>query len=143
MNRPPGSILLGGATVAVVAAVVAGLFALGSPTEERARRLDTRRVADLQGIMTANSLYWTRHARLPATLEELVSEPGVQISTADPATAEDYAYQLVDSIRYEVCATFDLPSGQIARDPMRDLWAHAAGPQCFSLEAKDISDRER
>jgi len=143
MKRSPGSILVGVAAVAVVAAVVTGLFVLGSPMEERARRLDDRRVTDLQGIMAATNLYWTRYSRVPDSLDELIGEPGVQISTADPATSEVYGYQSLDSLRYEVCASFDLASGEISRDPTKDLWAHGEGPQCFSLEAEDITDDER
>ena len=44
---------------------------LGSPTEERARRVDARRVTDLQAIAAATNLFWTRHARLPETLDDL------------------------------------------------------------------------
>jgi hypothetical protein len=143
MTRLPGSLLLGAAAVAVVAAIVVGLFVLGSPMEERERQLDNRRVADLQAIMAATNLYWTRYSRVPATLEELIAEPGVQISTADPVSSEVYGYRSVDSIRYEVCASFDLASGEISKNPRRDLWAHGAGAQCFSLEAEDITDDQR
>jgi hypothetical protein len=143
MNRLPGSLLLGAAALAVVAAVVTGLFVLGSPMEERERQLDNRRVADLQAIMAATNLYWTRYSRVPATLDELIAEPGVQLRTADPASSEVYGYQSMDGIRYQVCASFDLASEEISRDPTRDLWAHGAGSQCFSLEPEDITDHER
>ena len=42
MKLSPGSVLLGAAVTVVVAAVVAGLFVLGSPQEERTRRIDRR-----------------------------------------------------------------------------------------------------
>ena len=143
MKLSRGSVLIGAALTAVIAAVVAGLFVLGSPQEERARRIDDRRVADLQGIMAATDLYWTRYSRLPASLDDLTAEPGVKISTTDPASAEIYGYQLLDSVRYEVCASFERESGEISRDPTRDLWAHGSGPQCFQLEAEDITRDER
>jgi hypothetical protein len=103
----------------VITAVVAGLFILGSPTEERARRIDDRRVADLRGIVAATDLYWTRHSRLPASLDVLTAEPGVRISTGDPASLETYGYQPLDSARYEVCASFERESGETSRDPER------------------------
>ncbi len=138
MKSPPGSILLGASVVAVVTAVVAGLFVLGSPSEERARRVDRRRVADLQAIAAATDLYWTRHARLPGSLADLNAEPGVNISAGDPAGAESYGYQPLDNIRYEVCASFEQETEATSPDRARNLWAHGSGRQCFELEAKEI-----
>ena len=143
MKPSAGTWFLGAAVTVVIVAIVAGLLVLGSPTEERARRLDDRRVADLQGIMAATDLYWTRHDRLPGSFAELSGEPGVTIVTEDPERAETYGYQPLDSIRYELCATFDRASEEISRDPGRDLWLHGTGRQCFELEAKGIADDER
>ena len=127
----------------VTAAIVVGLFALGSPADERSRRIDDRRVADLQGIMAATNVYWTRHSEVPFSLDELAAEPGVTISTVDPTSGEAYGYQPVDSARFDVCARFDLESGEISRDPRMDLWAHGSGRRCFHLEAEDITQNER
>ena len=110
--------------------------------EERARRLDNRRVTDLRGITAATDLYWTRHSELPASLVGLSAEPGVQISTADPESSETYGYQLLDSVQYELCASFDLESEEIVRDPEKNLWAHGPGQQCFQLEAEEIERNE-
>ena len=142
MKPRPGSILLGASVAAVAAAVVAGLFVLGSPSEERARRIDRRRVADLEAIAAATDLYWTRHARLPGSLAELNAEPGVNVSTGDPAGAESYGYQPLDSVRYEVCANFERETEATSPDPARNLWAHGAGRQCFALEATEIERTE-
>ena len=139
MKPTLGTVLFGAAVTTVIAAVVAGLFVLGSPTEERARRMDDRRVADLQAIVAATDLYWTRHSRLPATLDDLTAEPGVKISTGDPVSSEIYGYQPVDSTRYEVCASFERESRETSRDPESNLWAHGSGRQCFRLEAEEIT----
>ncbi len=142
MKFPTGSVLLGASVTTVITAVVAGLFVLGSPMDERARRVDDRRVADLQGIVASTDLYWTRHSRLPASLDELNAEPGVTISTSDPASSEIYGYQPLDSAHYEVCANFERESGETSRDPARaarNLWAHGSGRQCFQLEAEEIT----
>ena len=139
MKPPPGSVLLGASVTTVITAVVAGLFVLGSPTEERARRVDRRRVADLRRIVAATDLYWTRHSRLPASLDELNAEPGVGIGTRDPASSEFYVYHPLDSARYEVCATFERDSEETSRVPARTLWDHGSGPQCFQLEAQAIT----
>ena len=107
MNLSPRSIALAGSATAVVAAVAFGLVLLGSPAQERARRIDDRRVADLHGIAAASNLYWSRHSRLPASLDDLTAAPGLRINTRDPVTTETYGYEVLDSLRYEVCATFD------------------------------------
>ncbi len=139
MKLSPGSVLLGTSVTTVITAVVAGLFVLGSPREERARRVDSRRVADLQAIVAATDLYWTRRSRLPASLDELNAEPGVSIKTGDPARSEFYGYQTLDSINYEVCASFERESEETSSDPARNLWVHGSGRQCFQLEAKEIT----
>lgn len=138
MRPPPGAVLLGIAGAGVLAAVTAGLFLIGSPGQERARRIDDRRVEDLRAIAAAIDLYWTRHGRLPASLDELRGEPGVQIVTTDPDGAEGYGYQPVDSVRYEVCARFRRETEVSYQYPGRNLWAHGAGWQCFPLEPKTI-----
>jgi hypothetical protein len=143
MKLSPGSVLLGAAMAAVFSAMVAGVFVIGFPREERGRRSDDRRVEDLQGIRAATDLYWTRHSQLPASLDDLTAEPGVTIRTSDPASLQAYAYQPLDSIRYEVCASFAQESREIARDPKMDLWAHGSGRQCFQLEAEGITGDER
>ena len=65
------------------------------------------------------------------------------ITTTDPVGSETYGYQALDSLRYEVCATFEEESGEISRDPAKDLWAHGAGRQCFELEPEEITHDPR
>ena len=120
MNLSPRSIVLGASGATVVAAVAFGLVLLGPPAQERERRIDDRRVADLHGIAAATDLYWTRHGRLPASLDDLVAEPGLRISTRDPTSSEMYGYRALDDGRYEVCATFATDSRgptRITRSP--------------------------
>jgi len=107
MNLSPRSIALAASATAVVAAVAFGLALLGSPAQERERRIDARRVADLHGIAAASNLYWSRHSRLPASLDDLTAAPGLRVNTRDPLSSETYGYEALDSLRYEVCATFD------------------------------------
>ena len=119
-------------TAVVAAAVVTGIVIIGSPMEERTRRLDTRRVQDLQQISQAVQVYHTRHQRTPASLEELSKEPGLAMVPRDPVTGQPYGYTTLDSDSYEVCGTFDRDS-----DPRTArFWSHGAGTQCFTLNAK-------
>nr|MBP7163056.1 hypothetical protein [Candidatus Omnitrophota bacterium] len=84
-------------------------------------------------------LYWTRHKRLPASLEELTAEPGTGAKRADPVTNQPYEYRTRGGNAYELCAAFDREStsGQ-QHYYYRNFWAHGAGRQCFSLEAQEI-----
>ena len=135
-----GSVLFVASVITVIAAVGVGLFIIGPPMEERARRFDNRRVEDLEGIVDATELYWTRHSRLPVSLDELTAEPGVMmmINTTDPANSETYGYQAVDSTHYEVCASFEQESGETSSNSARNLWAHDSGLHCFTVEAEEI-----
>ena len=132
--------LLGALVTTVVAvAIVTGIVMLGSPSEERRRRLDQRRVQDLTNLARAVDLYWTRHATLPASVPELLKEPGGRVSATDPGTSEQYEYRVLDGGQYELCARFERESrdaGSILGD---NFWAHAPGRQCFRREPRKVS----
>ncbi len=146
MKLPPASVLSGVSAAVVIAAVAAGLFVLGSPAEERARRFDERRVTDLHAIAAATDVYWTRHARLPESLEELASEPGVRIATGDPASSLPYGYRALDDAGYELCAYFERESVEFSRGsaavaPIFEQSCQLChGPLSISLEEADRAD---
>jgi hypothetical protein len=125
-------------TVVVIAAIVVGIVLLGSPAEERARRLDQRRSQDLTGIARAVDLYWTRHASLPTSLEELQKAPGAEIRSADPTTGDAYEYRPLDGSRYELCARFEHESARAGGPPGGGIWSHGAGRHCFQREAQKV-----
>ena len=133
MSGSRRAIVLGASGTVVAGAIAAGLIFLGSPAEERERRIDDRRVADLHGIAAAVNLHWSRDARLPAALDELVTEPGLGINTRDPATSEVYEYRVLDGVRYEVCATFDAESGTGAGASSMASPAEAGCQGCHAL----------
>jgi hypothetical protein len=123
--------------VAGTAAIVVGIVLLGSPADERVRRLDERRVQDLSATARAVDLYWTRHSRLPSSLDELRTQTGADITIADPATSDGYEFRPLRDARYELCATFEGES----RDSERGgagFWSHRAGRQCFQRDAKEV-----
>lgn len=128
------SVLVGVVVAVVGAAVAAGIVLIGPPGEERARRIDNRRVEDLGRISSFTRLYYMRHQRLPASLAELAAEPGVTPLPDDPVTRVPYDYRVVDAGRFELCAVFD----RVSTDGRAgDFWSHGAGRQCFTLEAKE------
>lgn len=125
-----GGLLLAAATVVVVAAIVAGIVVLGPPSDERARRLDRKRVSDLQQVSSAVGYYHQQHRRLPASVEELSSLPNINVNIRDAISGQPYELRVVSDTAYELCATFDRDSKgeQAFGDP---FWAHRAGRQCF------------
>ena len=128
--------LLGILTVAVVAiVVVTGLFVLGSPGVERVRRLDVRRAADLQRLAASTDVFWTRHQRLPSSLDELADGDGLVVPRHDPS-GEDYGYRVTGTRSYELCAKFQTDSAALPNTAGADFWSHPEGRQCFQLEAK-------
>jgi len=129
---------MGVVTVAVISAVVGGILLMGSPADERRRRLDERRVNDLVALARATDLYWTRHGRLPASLEQLSAEPGTSVSISDPGTDRAYEYTAVSGANYELCAVFQLSATLQEHRLDSDFWAHEEGRQCFRREAKTI-----
>jgi hypothetical protein len=116
-------------TLVVVAVVVTAVVILGSPSEERARRLDARRVDDLQGIQSAVNFYYAERGALPASLEELSRQPGVRIGT-DPVTGLAYRYRPLGAEAFELCGTFERPAGPRVSSGV-DVWQHSSGEHCF------------
>jgi hypothetical protein len=126
-------------TVVAIAAVAIGIVLLGSPADERARRLDQRRVQDLSGIARAVNLHWTRHASLPPSLEQLQQAPGADIRSTDPTTGDAYEYRPLDGTTYELCARFEHESARAGRPAgIHDIWSHGGGRQCFQREAQKV-----
>ena len=121
-------------SVVVVASVAAGVVVMGTPGEQRLRRLDARRVEDLRDLSWAiNHFHDTRDA-LPASLSVIESETGRALSLVDPVSGVPYRYQPGKGERYRLCATFTSDS---AREPAEDWtpegWQHGAGEHCFAL----------
>ena len=125
--------LVGVLVVVVALVVITGIMIIGSPGEERTRRMDSRRVEDLQAISRAVVVYHQRHQELPATLSELAQEPGLSAVARDPVTNQAYGYRVRDANAYELCATFDRDVSEVRSG---DFWSHGMGSQCFKLEIK-------
>ena len=124
--------------VVVTAAIGVGIYLLGSPAEERERRLDERRVEDLSGIASAVDLYWTRETRFPSSLEALRTETGTGVAIVDPATGAAYEFRPLDGAQYELCAVFEGESRDSDRFIDAGFWSHRAGRQCFQRSARAI-----
>ena len=133
---PARTIVLAVAIAIVITAVVAGLMVAGSPAEERRRRLDERRVADLRDLSSAVHGFARTEGRLPASLDELEKRPERTGVVRDPETGTPYLYVAWEGLKYELCAQFAGPTDEEqGRETSAPFWRHPAGPHCFALEA--------
>lgn len=136
MTRSSRSTAVGVAVALVVGVSVAlGLWFAGSPVTERGRRLDQRRLEDLRRIADGLDLYWTRQGRLPPSLDVLAGAGDDLISLEDPATTERYAYRILSTTAFELCARFDTEATPSDR---REFWQHSAGRHCFETDAESV-----
>ena len=140
MNGPRRTAFAVGAAVAVVAAVIAGMVALGSPADQRARRLDQARLDDLRSLANGIEHEWGQNRALPRSLDELPAGFGQR--RRDPATGEPYEYAVLAENRYRLCATFDRDDTEDVERPWTGLdhvtatiWNHGSGRYCYELEA--------
>jgi len=121
---------------ATVLAIVAGLWFIGSPHDERLRQLDRIRVEDLTSLSDAIEMYARERGRLPVTLDDVANAPRAPIrSMRDPATGAPYEFTASDSVRYELCATFARPDTSAGSRPFSGsrFWNHDAGRRCFQF----------
>jgi hypothetical protein len=137
MNTRNGTrALVVGATVVVLAAVVAGLIAIGPPDVQRRRKLDERRVADLNSLSAQVKSYKDQHKQLPADLAALAGQPGRRLPV-DPETGSAYEYAMTDEGTYRLCANFALDSADIPQPhffPGGSDWPHGVGRTCFDRQ---------
>jgi hypothetical protein len=142
----PGRVLALVASAAALAAVAYGLYLAGSPAKERARRLDAQRLGHLEQIASAVDAYYSKYAKVPASLDEIDGSGPNQVASAagaleDPETRQRYEYRVTSPSSYELCAAFALPSEDPANPAggyppyYAQSWKHAAGRFCFPVDA--------
>jgi hypothetical protein len=124
-------VLAGLLTVAVATVVVAGMFVLGSPAQERMRRRDDRRTQDLNNIAARILNHWGQHKRVPASLADIPTQPGYGEATSDPFTSEPYEYRATGETSYELCATFETDTSLPEYALRWTEWRHGVGRTCF------------
>ncbi|GAB4366721.1 MAG: hypothetical protein OHK0021_10120 [Bryobacter sp.] len=107
-----------------------GFWKTGSPVRQRSLTQDAQRVQDLHGLASGIEVRYRRAEpkQLP-TMEELKSS-----WRRDPATQKDYEYLSGEGPKYQLCATFELPSDPLPNG-RKDEWSHPAGRHCFTLDA--------
>lgn len=142
-TQNPGRARLVGyaAGVVVLAAIVAGFFIMGSPSQVRLYRFDSQKVSDLQSIQWQIVNYWQQKESLPNSLDELQDPISGWITPKDPQTGASYTYRRNSPLDFTLCATFNAESQtgnpSMARpfypgeSGMNDNWQHGAGEVCF------------
>lgn len=124
------------ATIAVIAMIVAGFVVAGSPLKQRALRFDERRVNDLQLLQSEIINQWVAKEKLPESLEALKDSISGFVAPVDPETEQAYEYRVLGAEKFELCATFTLPSrdevkGRSIYPYPTENWTHGAGRVCF------------
>lgn len=132
----------------VVIAIIAGFFVAGSPQAERIRRLDQRRVENLQNIQSQIIFFWQQKNRLPNTVDELRDSISGYVPPRDPKTGASYEYRVLGELKFELCADFktesreNVPSrenvmavpqkiGPASQSIESENWQHGIGRSCF------------
>ena len=116
----------------VAATLMYAVFLNGSPSQERQKKLDSRRVDDLRQIVRSIDNFYWRHETLPENLDILKKESTMPTTITDPETGTVYEYTKIDVRRYRICANFATASA----DNDDAFFSHKAGKQCFLFTAK-------
>jgi hypothetical protein len=128
--------------VLVIAAIISGFWIAGSPQEQRAIRMDERRINDLSTIQYQIINYWQSKQRLPVNLSELQDDISGFIVPKDPETGTDYGYRVTTPpYSFELCADFTAANDDLygRKDPSVAMhigggesnWGHGEGRTCF------------
>lgn len=124
--------------ILVVVAIVGGFLAIGSPAQERERKLDDQRVSDLSSIQSEVLSYWQMKGELPKDLSDLDDSLSYFVLPSDPETKAPYEYSVMASTTFQLCATFGAPSRvedeSMARPYYEGLsgsFPHGEGRTCF------------
>jgi hypothetical protein len=132
-----------GAIACVAGAILLGLTATGGPSVQRGIQADVQRVRDLHHIaeVIRNSVL-NGQAQIPPTLDQVPPAGGYTPRINDPETGVPYEYRPMSNGAYELCATFAHDNRQDAAQRRSRYWIHAAGRQCFQLNAKQLTPSE-
>lgn len=149
ISHPKKANLVGIATAVVsLAAIIAGFFIVGTPSEARDVRLDIQRVSDLQSIQSQVVNFYQQKQELPVSLSELADPLSYFSLPVDPTTGADYTYRKTDELSFELCATFAREGKDMTGrggfgsdiavsypypgpDGTMENWQHGVGEKCF------------
>ncbi len=132
------------ASVVLLTCIIGGFFFIGSPQDQRARKFDDRRVADLQSIQYELINYWRAKEDFPESLDVLSDPLRGYVLPRDPQTQESYGYSYQNSLQFTLCANFETESDSIVGSSisvperldgmgksLEFTWDHAAEQTCY------------
>ena len=94
-------------TAVIVAAIVAGLLLIESPTTARMARFDSARLSELSRIAQEINQYIIENEQAPETLTFLGGEYNYADLISDPRSGEPYLYEPLEGDSYRLCAEFE------------------------------------
>ena len=158
--------VLGIVSIVLFLGLIVWSFAvMGSPKDQRAWRLDTKRIEDLQNIQWQIISYWQQKEKLPEKLTDLSNPISSYYLPVDPESEQGkvYEYMPKENLTFELCATFtrDMQKGwnesgvaipmykgvsevAVSSAPyvgggVNESWDHKEGRTCFARTIdKDI-----
>lgn len=107
-----------------------GFWKTGSPARQRSLSQDSQRVQDLYTM--ASIIHGRYRSADPKSLP--TKESLQELWRKDPVSQQDYDYLLFEGPKYQLCATFEMPSEDPA-NAQNPVWRHPAGRHCFALDA--------
>lgn len=123
--------------------IVLVFFIIGSPTTQREKRFDEKRVSDLQMLQDQIVNYWIQKQMFPMQLNGLEDSISGFIVPTDPETKLSYEYKIIDALSFELCATFKTSNNdadkiinkEVFSSPFgqfKQNWSHKAERTCFT-----------
>jgi hypothetical protein len=139
MNHLFGKFIIGFSIIAVTSVVITGVLLIESPQELRLQKNDSNTIQDLRVIQTSIDGFWKSSKYLPHDFNELRSHSILGNTQYDPFDEEIFEYTIIDSISYQICASFfsnsiDSEEYIISSKRRRNDWRHTEGDYCFVLE---------
>lgn len=131
-------------SIVVLASIISGFFIVGTPNEQRRRRMDEQRVSDLQMIQGQIIDYWVKKGSLPQNLDSLHDNIYGFNAPKDPETKVSYEYIVDDTFKFQLCANFStsnngndskLNTSRVMYSPYdtyQQNWQHESGRTCFT-----------
>jgi len=142
--------------VLILGSIVGTFLIIGSPSFQKDKRFDEKRLANLQWIEDDFRTYYTDYSEpLPEELSDVYSEETMNY-LLDPESNTPIEYNKTGANTYELCTTFSTSSNDYAIKLKRiygdnakntvDPWAYDAGYKCFNFAVSgmslDVSDDE-
>lgn len=122
------------AAIAVIAAIVGGFIFVGSPGSQRAVRMDSTRVNDLETIQSEIITFWQSKEKLPAKISDLKNSVSGFVPSVDPENNNPYEYKTTGQNSFELCANFTTENKNnlnVEYGAPNYNWQHGKGRFCF------------